>query len=143
MTMKKERVIRIKDLQTTPEGSDGIETTAMGYLKGTADDYTLGYEEDFGDGLKSKTRITVRGQRSASIERRGDINTDITVEAGKRHSCRYSTPYGDLLIGVYAEDVFSSMSRKGGQLELNYTVDCNGSLIAKKQMIINVSDTIQ
>jgi uncharacterized beta-barrel protein YwiB (DUF1934 family) len=65
------------------------------------------------------------------------------VEAGKRHSCRYSTPYGDLLIGVYAEDVFSAMSRKGGQLELNYTVDCNGSLIAKKQMIINVSDTIQ
>ena len=141
--MKKERVIRIKDLQTTPEGSDGIEVTAMGSLKGTADDYTLSYEEDFGDGMKSRTRITVKGQRSASIERRGDINSDIVVETGKRHSCRYSTPYGDLMIGVYAEDVFSAMSRRGGQLELNYTVDCNGSLIAKKQMIIDVSDRFQ
>ena len=140
--MKKERVIRIKDLQTTPDGSDGVEVTAMGYLKGTEDDYTLGYEEDFGDGMKSRTRITVKGQRSASIERRGDINSDIVVETGKRHSCRYSTPYGDLMIGVYAEDVFSAMSRRGGQLELNYTVDCNGSVIAQKQMIIDVSDRI-
>ena len=140
--MKKERVIRIKDLQTTPEGSDGVEVTAMGYLKGTENDYTLGYEEDFGDGMKSRTRITVKGQRSASIERRGDINSDIVVETGKRHSCRYSTPYGDMMIGVYAEDVFSAMSRRGGQLELNYTVDCNGSVIAKKQMIIDVSDRI-
>ncbi len=48
-----------------------------------------------------------------------------------------------MMIGVYAQDVFSSMSPKGGQLELNYTVDCNGSLIAQKQMIINVSDAIR
>ncbi len=141
--MKKERVIRIKDLQTTPEGSDGVEVTAMGYLKGTEDDYTLGYEEDFGDGMKSRTRITVKDQKSASILRTGDINTEITVEAGRRHSCSYSTPYGEIMIGVYAQDVFSAMSPKGGQLELNYTVDCNGSLIAKKQMIINVSDAIR
>ena len=141
--MKKERVIRIKDMQTTPEGADGFEVTAMGYLLGNADNYTLGYEEDLGDGMKSRTRITVNGQRSASIRRRGDVNTDIVVETGKRHSCRYSTPYGDLMIGVYAQDVYSAMSHRGGQLELNYTVDCNGSLIAQKQMIINVSDTIQ
>ena len=140
--MKKERVIRIKDLQTTPEGSDNSETTAMGSLLGSADDYTLIFDEDFGDGMKSRTSISVKGQSVASIRRRGAINTDIIMETGKRHSCRYSTPYGDMLIGVYARDVYSAMSRRGGQLELNYTVDCNGSLIATKQMIIDVSDRI-
>ncbi len=141
--MRKERVIRIKDLQSTPEGDNGIETTAYGYLMGNADDYTLGYEEDFGDGMKSRTKIIVKGQKSASILRVGDINSEITVETGKRHSCRYSTPYGEMLIGVYAQDVFSSMGPRGGQLELNYTVDCNGSLIARKQMVIDVSDAIR
>ncbi len=141
--MRKERFIKIKDLQTTPEGEDGIETTAYGYLMGNADDYTLGYEEEFGDGLKSRTKIIVRGRRSASILRVGDISSEITVETGKRHSCRYSTPYGDMMIGVYAQDIFSSMGPRGGQLELNYTVDCNGSLIARKQMVIEVSDAIR
>ena len=141
--MRKERFIRIRDLQSTPEGEDGIETTAFGYLMGNADDYTLGYEEDFGDGMKSRTKIVVRGQKSASIQRVGDISSEITVEAGKRHSCRYSTPYGEMMIGIYAQDVFSSIGPRGGQLELNYTVDCNGSLIAKKQMVIEVSDQIR
>ena len=141
--MRKERVIKIRDLQSTPEGEDGFETTAFGYLLGNADDYTLGYEEDFGDGMKSRTKIVVRGQKSASILRDGDISSEITVEAGKRHSCRYSTPYGEMMIGVYAQDVFSSMGPRGGQLELNYTVDCNGSLIAQKQMVIEVSDQIR
>ncbi len=139
----KKRVIRIRDLQNTPEGENGTETTAVGYLKGTADDYTLGFEEDFGDGLKSRTKITVKNQNCASILRVGDIASEITVEAGRRHSCRYSTPYGEMMIGVYAQDVFSSIGPKGGQLELNYTVDCNGSLIARKQMVIDVSDAIR
>ena len=141
--MKKERIIRIKDKQTTFEGEEGAELTTYGYLKGNADNYTLHFEEDFGDGMKSRTKITVRDQRTASILRDGDISTEITVEAGKRHSCRYRTPYGEMMIGVYAQDVFSAMGPRGGQLALDYTVDCNGSVIAKKQMIINVSEVLE
>ena len=48
-----------------------------------------------------------------------------------------------MMIGIYAQDVFSSIGPRGGQLELNYTVDCNGSLIAKKQMVIDVSDALR
>ncbi|MBQ7637592.1 MAG: DUF1934 domain-containing protein [Clostridia bacterium] len=140
--MKKDRVIRITDTQTTAEGEDGVEVTTMGHFRGSEDDYTLSFEENFGDGLKSSTRISVKGQKTASIMRTGDICSEITVEPGKRHSCRYTTPYGDMFIGVFAQNVFSSVSPKGGQLEMTYTVDCNGSLIAKKQMIIKVSDTL-
>jgi len=137
--MKNDRVIKITDTQTTSEGEDGVEVTTMGHFKGNENDYTLFFEENFGEGLKSSTRISVKGQKTASITRTGDICSEITVEPGKRHSCRYSTPYGDMFIGVFAQDVFSSVSNKGGQLEMSYTVDCNGSLIAKKQMIIKVS----
>ena len=140
--MKKDRVIRITDTQTTAEGEDGVEVTTMGHFRGSEDDYILSFEENFGDGLKSSTRISVKGQKTASIMRTGDICSEITVEPGKRHSCRYTTPYGDMFIGVFAQNVFSSVSPKGGQLEMTYTVDCNGSLIAKKQMIIKVSDTL-
>ena len=130
MDMKKDRVIKITDTQTTSEGEDGIEVTTMGRFTGNENDYTLSFEE------------SVKGQKTASILRSGDICSEITVEAGKRHSCRYSTPYGDMYIGVFAQNVFSSVSRKGGQLQMSYTVDCNGSVIAKKQMIIKVSDAL-
>lgn len=140
--MKKERVIKITDMQTTADGDDGIEVTTMGHFNGNENDYTLSFEENFGDGMRSSTLISVKGQKTASITRTGNICSEITVEPGKRHLCRYSTPYGDMFIGVFAQNVFSSVSRKGGQLEMSYTVDCNGSLIAKKQMIIKVSDAL-
>ncbi|MBQ7689123.1 MAG: DUF1934 domain-containing protein [Clostridia bacterium] len=140
--MEKERVIRITDIQTNHNGDDTIEVTTRGYLRGDADDYSLHYEEHFGDGLVSKTEIRVRDKKSASIIRGGDIISEIMLEAGKRHSCSYQTPYGDMMIGIFTRDVSSTIDRRGGELRLNYTVDFNGSLGAHKEMLICVSDEL-
>lgn len=139
--MDKERIIKITDLETN--GEDAVELTTRGVLRGDENNYSLHYEEIFGEGLCSKTVIRVRDKKSASIVRKGSINTEIMLEAGKRHSCSYQTPYGDLMVGVFARDVFSSVGEHGGELRLNYTVDLNGSLSAHKQMIISVGDVLQ
>lgn len=138
--MKKERIIKITDLQTTYEGDDSFEITTTGVLKGTEDDYSILYNEDYGDGMKSRTEIKVKDKKSASIIRHGDITTEITVEAGKRHNCQYSTPYGDLIMGIYGLDIFSSIGENGGELHLDYTVDFNGALTAQKKMRITVGN---
>ncbi len=140
--MKKQRMIRITDYEAGGEAA-AIEVTTLGYLHGDENNYSLHYEEHFGDGLVSKTVIRVKNKKSASIVRGGDINTEIMLEAGKRHSCSYSTPYGDMLIGVFARDVSSTVGQDGGELRLNYTVDFNGSLSAHKQMLVHVGKEIQ
>lgn len=136
--MKEERWIKIRDME--PEDDEkALEFTTRGYLKGTENDYSLHFEELFGDGMKSKTVIRVKDKRSASIMRGGDICAEITVEEGRRHNCQYSTPYGDMLIGVFAREVYSDVDPvEGGELRLNYTVDFNGTCGAEKRMLIAV-----
>lgn len=137
--MKNERWITIRDIETENGSEETVEFTTRGYLKGDENDYSLHFEELFGDGLKSKTVISVKDKRSACIVRGGDIVTEITVEAGRRHSCQYSTPWGDMLIGVFAKEVYSGVDPvEGGEIRLNYTVDFNGSYGAEKRMLIEV-----
>ena len=137
--MKNERWITIRDIDETQSGDETIEFTTRGVLRGNAEDYSLHFEELFGDGMKSKTVIRVKNKKCASIVRGGDISTEITVEAGKRHNCCYSTPYGDMMVGIFAREVFSGVDpEEGGELRLNYTVDFNGSFGSHKQMLIKV-----
>ncbi len=135
----KERTIRITDLQSTFEGEDAVEITTKGYLRGDPENYMISYNEDYGGGMKSKTVIRVQNRRCASIVRRGDITTEITVEKGKRHNCQYSTPYGDLMMGVYGLGLKSEVGEDGGELSLDYTIDFNGELTAQKKMRITIS----
>ena len=139
--MEKERIIKITDLEA--DGEDAVELTTRGVLRGDENNYSLHYEEIFGEGLSSKTVIRVKNKKSASIIRKGSINTEIMLEAGKRHNCSYQTPYGDMMVGVFAREVFSSVGEHGGELRLHYTVDLNGSLNASKEMVISVGDVLQ
>ncbi len=137
--MKQERWITIRDIETEDGQEEALVFTTRGYLKGNENDYSLHFEELFGDGMKSKTVIRVKDKRSASIVRGGDICAEITVEAGRRHNCQYSTPYGEMLIGVFAKEVFSGVDPvEGGELRLNYTVDFNGTWGSEKRMLIEV-----
>ena len=141
--MKKDRVIRVQDRLSSRNGERSFDTTSMGCLTGGEDDYTLIYDEEISEGDLSRVSITVKDQSFASVVRSGRFAAELIMEPGKRHSSRYNTPFGDLMIGVYATDVYSAMSSKGGRLELSYTVDCNGSLLATKHVVIDVSDKLR
>ena len=137
--MKNERWITIRNVDTDASGEDRFEISARGTLRGTPEDYALRFEEQFGDGMKSRTEIRVRDRRCASIVRRGDVNSEITVEAGKRHACTYETPFGEILMGVFAREVYSDVDPlEGGELRLHYTIDYNGSLSSQKKMLVQV-----
>lgn len=136
----RERTIRITDLQSTFEGDNAVEIMTKGTVEGQPDDYTISYREDFGDGMTSLTRIKVRDRRRVSIIRDGSITSELIVEKGKRHNCQYSTPYGDLMMGIYGLSLRSDIGSEGGELSMDYTVDFNGELTAQKKMRITVSD---
>lgn len=139
--MEKERIIKITDLQTTEEGEDRLEITTRGTLKGDEDNYTLEFDEIFEDGLKSHTVLTVRDGKSVNLLRRGDMNNEIILEAGKRHNFQYGTPYGEMQMGVFANTVESKMTPEGGTLKLVYTIDFYGNFTSAKDMLIEVGNT--
>ena len=139
--MENERIIKITDLQTTEEGEDTIEITTRGTLSGDEDNYTLEFDEIFEDGLRSHTVLTVRDGKSVNLLRRGDMNNEIILEAGKRHNFQYGTPYGEMQMGVFANTVESNMTPEGGTLKLVYTIDFYGNFTSAKDMLIEVGNT--
>ena len=139
--MENERIIKITDLQTTEEGEDRIEITTRGTLSGDEDNYTLEFDEIFEDGLRSHTVLTVKDGKSVNLLRRGDMNNEIILEAGKRHNFQYGTPYGEMQMGVFANTVESNMTPEGGTLKLVYTIDFYGNFTSAKDMLIEVGNT--
>lgn len=139
--MEKERIIKISDLQTTEEGEDRIEITTRGTFIGDEENYTLEFDEIFDDGLKSHTVLTVKDGKSVNLLRRGDMNNEIILEAGKRHNFQYQTPYGEMQMGVFANTVENKMTPDGGTLKLVYTIDFYGNFTSAKEMLIEVGNT--
>ena len=139
--MEKERIIKISDLQNTEEGEDRIEITTRGTFIGDEENYTLEFDEIFDDGLKSHTVLTVKDGKSVNLLRRGDMNNEIILEAGKRHNFQYQTPYGEMQMGVFANTVENKMTPDGGTLKLVYTIDFYGNFTSAKEMLIEVGNT--
>ena len=74
-----------------------------------------------------------------TMTRNGAYTTQMVMERGRRHVCHYATPFGDMLLGIFAKKVESSVTEDGGELLLNYTIDVNADLAASNELKITVS----
>lgn len=139
--MNNDRMIKITDIQTDEETGEkeAVEITTRGTLAGDENDYVLNFDEFFAEDMKSHTELTVKNKTCVSIVRTGDVATELQLELGKRHICLYSTPYGDMNIGIFAKEIQSGITPEGGTLELCYTVDYSGALSSTKKMLIEVN----
>lgn len=140
--MTDERVLKITDVSSDGENTDRveIETTCMYY--GTADNYTVEFEEIFAEDMKSTTVLRVRDGKCAHLLRRGSINSELIIEEGVRHNCVYSTPYGELMVGITATELISRAEENRLYLKMNYTVDFYGEINQTKEMTVEVGKII-
>jgi uncharacterized beta-barrel protein YwiB (DUF1934 family) len=98
----------------------------------------ISYEDTSATGFEgSVTTITVYGNDSASIIRRGTANSVLSLEIGRKHYCQYGTPFGDMRIGVYTHAIDNTIE-KDGRLYLKYTLDLNSSYLSDNEIIMNI-----
>ncbi|MBQ9964795.1 MAG: DUF1934 domain-containing protein [Clostridia bacterium] len=90
--------VTLTAVQTMDGESNRTEQTMAGTLEKTNDGVVLQYREppqEEEDG--AAVTVTVRADRVV-IDRRGSTVSQMLLEAGKRHLCRYDTPYGRLML---------------------------------------------
>lgn len=136
--MTEERLLRIKDVSSDGVDTDTVEMETTCRYYGDDLNYTIEFEELFAEDIKSTTVLRVRDGKCAHLLRRGSINTELIIEKGVRHNCAYSTPYGELMVGITATGF---ESRKMGtllRLKMNYTVDFYGDINQTKEMTVTV-----
>lgn len=141
--MEKQRaVIHICNEQTMDGEHDKIEMSVVGTISGDGSGCVLEYTEYDEDGLKTFTTVTPDGERSVCVTRTGAFGSEMQFEVGKRSSTVYSTPYGELVMGVYTKRIENTLGENGGRLAFAYTTDFaqQGVMHNRMTLTVQVSD---
>lgn len=137
--MIKKVIIDIKTEQSLDGQSDTIEFSTDGSMGLRDGSYYLSYDES---GLlevegEIKTTLYVKPDNTIVLSRKGSYNSRMVIEKGVRNSCFYSTPVGNLSLGVFGEKVFSNLNENGGSISMTYLIDADAKLLSRN--IVNIS----
>ncbi len=130
--MKKNAEIKVVGSQLSNGEKNTIEINTTGICEETENGIKLIYEENLDEDAAVETTFSVRGSL-VNIKRTGDFESNMIIQHGKRHHCHYRTPYGDMFMGTYGEE----LSVKNGNIRLEYTLDLNSSLISRNAVEIS------
>ncbi len=117
--------ISLRTAQTIDGDTTVNEMTAYGTWERQLDGARLCYTESERDGGAVVT-VTVRGAETV-IERCGEISSRLILQEGKRHECRYETPYGCMILHTKAKRVLLSDCGDTAILRADYTLEMNGA----------------
>lgn len=138
--MKKDVLINVLSSQSVDGQEDNMEISVVGKLEHGGEKYTIEYTEYDGDMEGCNTTISAFNGDCVSVLREGGYASEMLLENKRRHTCLYSTPYGDLTIGIYTKKITSDMTDVGGTLEMEYTIDFGSGSPSENKMKITVSE---
>jgi uncharacterized beta-barrel protein YwiB (DUF1934 family) len=137
----KKVIISIKGIQRGHTGADeAIELVTDGlfcYNNGSA---KFSYMESELTGLEgTKTTFDI-SPLSVVMTREGSMNSQMIFEEGRKHSFIYDTPFGSTTMGVNTNRVAVDINEHGGEMEVDYVVDYQYSVVGHNHFMINVRE---
>lgn len=139
--MIKDVLIKIKGIQGVDNDTDTIEFTTEGRFGIKDGRYFLSYDEgQMMENCDVKTKIFVNSPESVVLQRKGSINSRMEIEKGKRNTCFYATPIGDLTIGIYGEKLEVRLDESGGSINMIYNIDSDLRLVSRNEVSITVKE---
>lgn len=133
--MKHDVFITIRGEQLVDGQSDCVEMAAKGTVEELEDGYAVSYVERDNPLNGTVTRLKVSNGR-VELLRLGKYGSEMVMERGRRHVCSYPTPYGDLLLGVFANRVEHRIRNGSGEIKVAYTLDSNNALASENKLHI-------
>ena len=138
--MDKEVLIHVKGLHMmdAPEGDEPIEIVVPGEYYFRNGSHYLRYEEmleDHGDPTVNYIKISPKGME---VRKKGQVNTHMVFEQGKKNMTYYTTPYGTLQMGISATNLELTESEENLQIKADYALDMNEEHVADCYLAIQV-----
>lgn len=138
--MKKDAVIRIVSMQRTENGNNAGEMTIAGTISYGNEKVLIEYIENNEETGPEEATITVFENNIVSIVRKGQFSSEMMVEKSVRHHTFYSTPYGELTMGIYGNQIEWLKDDKGGVLKMKYSLDFNNGFVSENTMKIYIEE---
>ena len=138
--MRTNAVIKIFSKQRTENGDNAGEMSVLGRITYEDNKNIIEYIENNEETGPEETTITVFENDTVSIIRKGQFSSEMMVEKGKRHHTIYMTPYGELTMGIYGNQVEWSKDDNGAVLKMKYSLDFNNGFVSENTMIIYIEE---
>lgn len=137
---KKKYVFVISSEITTDGDKSNIELTTTGNYSRVNGRWVLLYDEMSEDKTAViKTMIKV-DDKSVTITRNGEGSSKLIMTEGERNMCHYRTQFGDILLGVYCNEVNNELNDCGGKILMSYTLDVNASVLSENKVTIKIRE---
>lgn len=135
----KNAIVTITDRHFQDGEEYSCELTTSGRFEIKENGCTVIYNETDEEMTNCLTTLDVIGSQKITMTRSGKYNTEMIIEKDRRHTCFYSTPYGELIMGIYAKMIVNEMNENGGTLKFAYTIDFNNSPASENELHITVA----
>ena len=135
----KNAIIHITDRHLQDGEKFECELTTSGSFELTENGCRINYSETDEELTNCVTTLDVEGSQKISMTRTGKYNTEMIIEKDRRHTCYYATPYGELVMGVYALGIANEISENGGTLKFSYTIDFNNAQASENELVVAVT----
>ncbi len=135
----KNAIIHITDRHVQDGEKFECELTTSGRFEVTESGCRVSYNETDEALINSVTTLDVEGEQKISMTRTGKYNTEMIIEKDRRHTCFYATPYGELVMGIYAQSIINGIDENGGTLQFSYTIDFNNAPATENELIVAVT----
>ena len=139
----KDVMIRILAVQT---GDDLREQTVLAEFstEGKMDfrdgSGTLTYPESELTGMEGTITTIAFTPDGAVLTRQGSVTGRMDFSPGERNTFLYETPYGSATVGLETKRYASTLTERGGTLEIEYVIDFDHAFVALNQMHIQVTE---
>lgn len=137
--MTKDVLLAIKGLQFDASDEEtNVETvTAAEYYKKNNSHYVI-YEEAC-EGFEGTTRNVIKfRENSLDLTKKGLVNVHMIFEENRKNMTNYSTPFGDILVGIDAKKI--RMEEEGQLIRVNvdYALEINYEHLADCRISMNI-----
>lgn len=118
--------VTIQSLQTGETGTESMTQHAQGLLLREGGDWILTYREGAESGLGStRTTLRVEGER-VTLNRTGELKSQMVFEVGRPHTSLYETPYGKLPMTIRTLKLKTELTEAGGTVLIHYHIELGG-----------------
>lgn len=140
--MIKDVIIEIKTEQTVDSNTDQIEFTTDARFGLKDGSYFISYDESRLLEVEGEVNTTlfIKPDNSIILQRKGAYNSRMVIEKGVRNNCFYSTPHGELTLGIFGEKVFYDLNQNGGNISMKYTIDTDLHLLSRNSVNISIRE---
>lgn len=110
--------------EATDEQPEAVRLTTEGRMVRIGDAWILMYLERAESGMGgTSTTLRVADDGTVALVRQGETAMQMQFSQGRQHMTSMTTPFGVINVGLSTHKVSSTLSDRGGKLDLSYTID--------------------